>query len=451
MCSNKLYAQEESQCDSVPYKCKWDLRDSIYTDIAVLKDNDARVYGVSSTGFKDVNYMLTKDNCDQANDSCSGDPNILKYNVYYPEYHDYAGCKLPCVIIFHGGAFTECSNFNTPQIREIANEFAERGYVVFDVEYRRGVITDNNLTVSGSGPLVTYTSAQQQLAIYRAAQDARGAIRSIIKRQQKHDDDFPGDPYQIDINNIFIGGISAGSLIAMLTAYYPRQTMIDSIFPGVKNVLGDIDADYYYGNPNYDYLPKIKGVMNMWGGMSLPLNFVNNPQNFFAGNGHIPSLISFAGDNDETFYPDSQYIYFAPPGGSKGFLSSEARCLVQNGPYILPDNGATVKDLYAIGSRYIHKFLTAISVPSELYIDCDMEHGLDETDGPTFDSDFGTGYHTENETLRYMVQRTTTYFQAVMKGIAGSLGTKHFTECENYRRKCNTDDNHCGTPNPSCN
>ena len=56
----------------------------------------------------------------------------------------------------------------------------------------------------------------------------------------------------------------------------------------------------------------------------------------------------------------------------------------------------------------------------------------------------------KDATNRYMVQRAATYFQAVMKGIAGSLGTRSFTECENKRRKCDTDNNHCNNPNKNC-
>jgi hypothetical protein len=85
----------------------------------------------------------------------------------------------------------------------------------------------------------------------------------------------------------------------------------------------------------------------------------------------------------------------------------------------------------------MHNIADHYGVPYELYVDCDMHHGLDKckTAG-CFKSEFGTGYTTRDSVDLYIAQRIATFFQAVLNGIAGNLGRKVFYECENKRVAC---------------
>jgi acetyl esterase/lipase len=205
--------------------------------------------------------------------------------------------NLPAVILFHAGGYAECSNKNLPGISKMCEEFALRGFIAFNVEYRRGRMLDLD------DP--TYTSVQQELAIYRACQDVRGAIRTILKRQDEH---FENSLYRVNKNQIFIGGMSAGGLAAMNAAYYTTDAMIAETFPTIgiysaQQIMGSINADYYYGEPSIEFQPNIKGVLSMWGAISLPkrFNLVNNQSSFFAGNTYNPPMIAFAGAKDQVF------------------------------------------------------------------------------------------------------------------------------------------------------
>ncbi|MEP6467947.1 MAG: hypothetical protein ABJB05_16670 [Parafilimonas sp.] len=91
-----------------------------------------------------------------------------------------------------------------------------------------------------------------------------------------------------------------------------------------------------------------------------------------------------------------------------------------------------------------------------------MAHGLDKTDDmdPTtkYCSDFGIGVdENSNDVLTYIVERSCTFFQAILGHIATSLEvstTNHkvFIECKNDRNKCSTDNNDCGdNPAVPCN
>ena len=79
----------------------------------------------------------------------------------------------------------------------------------------------SNVGLPGRVPTgIGYTTAQQILAIYRACQDGRGAIRSIIKYETVgwgHDANNVNYPWHIDINKIFVGGVSAGSVIVCIS------------------------------------------------------------------------------------------------------------------------------------------------------------------------------------------------------------------------------------------
>ncbi len=71
---------------------------------------------------------------------------------------------------------------------------------------------------------------------------------------------------------------------------------------------------------------------------------------------------------------------------------------------------------------------------AEVYLDCEMGHGLDNDD-PGFQSEFGTELTNQHDVLIYMVQRSATFFQSILTNTAIN-GPSIFTECENYRNSC---------------
>ncbi len=237
--------------------------------------------------MKDINYktritqitptkQFTDNECNGNSTSCTSMGSDCYYYVYYPLGIDFSTCKLPTIVLFHGGGFSDCKadgDAGAGNTNFVAKEFAKRGYVAFVVEYRTG-----RYLVPGG----TYLSAQQSLASYRAFQDARGAMRTIILHQREHNTVWTDEPYQIDTTKMFIGGNSAGNIIAIHTAYYTASE-IAQVFPTpsgqptVQQVLGSIDADYYYGDSTIDLTTRIRGVLDMWGQASFPISKRNNP------------------------------------------------------------------------------------------------------------------------------------------------------------------------------
>ncbi|MBS1745504.1 MAG: hypothetical protein JST21_04975 [Bacteroidetes bacterium] len=229
---------------------------------------------LTPAGYQDVHYYLNycPFGCSIPNGNpatgCDDDAHALYYYVYYPTGTgiNYSTCPLPALIMFHSGAFSECSSPDQDGLEDFCEEMASRGFVVFSCSYRVGVLTDqtnipNTPTGHEGDPKWQYVSAQQILAIYRACQDARGSIRSIIQANATE------TLFKINTNDIFVGGMSAGSLIAMNAVYYQSQAMIDAVFPNVSAALGSINPDFYAAPPpaigDPDYFPNIAGVINL--------------------------------------------------------------------------------------------------------------------------------------------------------------------------------------------
>ncbi|NNV57114.1 alpha/beta hydrolase [Limnovirga soli] len=422
---------------------------TIGTDMAIP-------YGKNGTSdvFSDVFYKKNRCEGDIAGPTiCKNDAAYLVYDAYYPSNNDYLNCKLPAVILVHGGSWDECSDYRNAGIVKLCQEFAKRGFVAFSIQYRTGVLVDRNIVPND--PSRTYTSAQQLLAIYRGCQDVRGAIRSIIKRQN----DGLNVNYQINVNKLFIGGVSAGSVIALSTAYYQTQSQYDAVFPGISTSLGSIDRNFYdIDYPTYyNFFPNVKGVFDCWGGLTIPIANESNPYSFFSANPKKYPIIAFHGLSDPLFDYQKQYMYFSPSGS---ITNSETHCLLAN--FSLAGDPAA-QDNVTLGSQGIYDMFKANGIPAELYLDCNMEHGLDDdcvvcsmvpnrtknTCTPcTFDSDFGTAYTNSDAVYEYMVGRGATFFQTILGGVSTSLtGDSRFVDCKNNRVTCNTTDNNPGCAN----
>lgn len=297
--SSKLFANEVNPLDAPgflppstkhPKDCTNNLRDNdLYTQART--SNEYFTYYKTPSPLKDVLYRLEEDIsgcvspipstdiCDDTNNHIT-DESALRYLAYFPlkastEFpngHDYGTKPLPCVAFFHAGGFQECADFEGGVLATMSKSFARKGFIAITVEYRAGRRKDD---VDPSR-----TSAQQHIAPYRAIQDARGALRSIMKRNTVAEGQHNGS-FIINPDQFFIGGMSAGSITALGATYYRNQSMINQAFPTtsasltIEQALGNIDADYYYGDlPNPptipNYRPTIRGVLNCWGGISIP-------------------------------------------------------------------------------------------------------------------------------------------------------------------------------------
>lgn len=452
-------------CDSTPSNCIWDLRGNIF-DIIFQKTSPQNliVYGNgTNTDYHDVYFHedAVDFGCTIITDGCSdfsnNYPDTLKIFVFYPK-HDYSnttGCKLPVFIFVHGGGFSDCIGMNpSGELTDACKTMCHKGFVVFSVEYRRGRRRDDK---GGN-----YTSVFENAAIYRAAQDVRGAIRYIIYRQIHHNLYAAEDPYQIDVNNIFLGGNSAGALSVITAAYFYEtsgQAKLNDIFPVVNstisNVMGAADIDFYLGNDTYNYMQGVRGILSMWGSIFIPTSAKNNPAAYFSSSSYKPPIIAFHGKQDVVFPYIAQTVKFSPDDLMHAFFNSTNSCIV-SGNYALEGTASTI-DLYNGGSKGIYDYiLQPLGIFSEVYIDNQMAHGLDDDDAACgtcssdpnifkrpaigggcelcgFQSNFGTPYNNKTDVYNYIMERAAIFFQAIMTGTQSQVTQTVFIEQQNNR------------------
>ena len=99
--------------------------------------------------------------------------------------------KRPVLLCMHSGAFLTGSKLAEDMVA-FCDSMAHRGYVTASIDYRLGM-----------NPL---SSASSIRAVYRGLQDGRTAIRFLKENR---------NVYNIDTNNIYMLGSSAGSFVGL--------------------------------------------------------------------------------------------------------------------------------------------------------------------------------------------------------------------------------------------
>ncbi|RPD47377.1 hypothetical protein DRJ53_12820 [Paracnuella aquatica] len=173
-----------------------------------------------------------------------GQQQALEMDVYLPQNNRHAN---PLLVVLHSGAFYTGTR---DELNTFCEYFAQRHFTTVTISYRLGWNLGSGTNLCGGNP---YSVIQ---AGYRATQDLNAALRFLVANAGQ---------YRIDTSKIFIGGTSAGA-IAALSAAFVTQAEFRSFYPNIENELGGLQASG--NNLPADY--RIKGVLNMWGGLMNP-------------------------------------------------------------------------------------------------------------------------------------------------------------------------------------
>ncbi len=200
--------------------------DSRYTEVAYF-DTTQLTIGVN------VQYGIAPDHF--------GNADTLLMDLYYPNLALDVSPKRPFVMLAHGGGFSS-GNKQAGDIKDLCIHLAMRGFVCASINYRLGH---------------DFSEYGQYKARYRAIQDANAALRFVVNN---------ANAVRIDTSWLFVGGQSAGALIA-LGMVYADQSELDSISLlynalATSVELGNLNTS---GN-NLNNTYTIKGVFNNWGG-----------------------------------------------------------------------------------------------------------------------------------------------------------------------------------------
>ena len=197
-------------------------------------------------------------------ETIGGETVKLYMDIYEPE-GDLA-TERPVVVLAFGGSFIGGSR---QDIAPLCERFAQKGYVAVSIDYRLYDL-----------PLIPFpTEEEMQDVVVRAIKDMKTALRFL-------DDDAKADnTYGIDMNWLYVGGISAGGIAANHTAMLDST---DVFSPAIASALATHSP--IYGITDTDTSIRIRGVLNYSGAL-------HDASWLDAGD---PPFISFHDDGDET-------------------------------------------------------------------------------------------------------------------------------------------------------
>ncbi len=166
----------------------------------------------------------------------------LQVDIYEP-VGEFTGAR-PLVILAHGGTFIFGFRYN-PTMMYLGEELAKRGYVVASISYR----------LMSAFDLLDYESSMD--GVCKAIGDGRSAVRYFKKSIEQE------NPYQIDPNQIYFGGNSAGAVLAMHVGLMQESDITDSLMLARVAANGGFEGD----GGNDGYSSEINGVISLAGAL----------------------------------------------------------------------------------------------------------------------------------------------------------------------------------------
>jgi hypothetical protein len=308
-------------------------------------------------------------------------------------------CKRPLMVFVHGGAFIGGDKADA-SIVALCKELTKFGFNVASVNYRLKGHVATNFTPAASCPtnivspcLQSLDTAEVYRGIYRGMQDIKGAIR-FLKGRAAQD--------STDANVVFVGGESAGSILALAAAYIDKASEKPA-FCGALPDAGAPDSDlvsclpagYALTRPD---LGEVEGTLNLNGQNSKVLGCAD----FF---GAVWSDV-FNGPNDPALYMYHQTNDVVVDCGTKqGMYSLFNLCLTNFG---CPKLGAAP---VIMGTCTIAEMLKAKGANAPIVFNDIISAG-----GPNC---LANGHATVNVPLR--ITNVTKFFAPIIKA-TGNVG-----------------------------
>ncbi len=230
---------------------------------AILVSASAQLFAQCGSRYKDMIFS----NVSQDTVVYSTSNSITQKMIIFQPVGDTAAVR-PVMIMAHGGSFIGGDMGQDPVCTQICTDYAKRGYVTADIQYRLG----NALQMLDSTNAIT--------VVLKAISDGKSAVRFFRK------DAATTNTYKIDTNWIFAGGNSAGAVLYMHVMYLDSTGEAPAAMQSIINNNGGFEGN----SGNDGYSSKIQGVMNLAGGLNVPE---------FVGPGSGPSF-NAQGDQDAT-------------------------------------------------------------------------------------------------------------------------------------------------------
>ncbi len=199
------------------------------------------------------------------NDTYAGNNQDLFMDIFSPA-NDVA-TQRPVVLLAFGGSFV---GGERADVHDLCAYYASKGYVAVTIDYR--IYDGGFIPLPDSNDLVD--------VVVKAIGDMKAAVRYL--RQ----DAATSDLYKIDPNQIFVGGISAGAIVANHVAVLDSTDTIEAfLLTAIQNNGG------WEGNSNsLSYSSEVQGSINFSGALR-DANYID---------ANDPPIFSAHDDNDGT-------------------------------------------------------------------------------------------------------------------------------------------------------
>ena len=165
----------------------------------------------------------------------------LKMDVYTPDGDTFT--QRPLIIFAHGGVFIGGDKNNFMMV-ELCEAFAKRGYVTASIQYR---LTDATNLLD---------SMQMLQTVVNGISDFKAAIRYFRMDVLQN-----GNSFGIDPDQIYVGGYSAGAILASNLAFMNDTAGIPPYLLSIINGTGGLEGN----SGNDGYSSEVKGVVNIAG------------------------------------------------------------------------------------------------------------------------------------------------------------------------------------------
>lgn len=266
--------------------------------------------------FQDVDS--TKDVQYGQASTMAGKTQILLLDVYEPQ-GDAAEMR-PVIIFAHGGSFI---TGDRSQTAELCTDFAKRGYVIANIEYR---LLDTWVT----------DSAGMFEAVIMAINDMRAAVRFF-----KEDADNL-NKYRIDPESVFVGGVSAGAIMASQIGFMDPLDEIPEYIQSIMAKHGGFEGN---SSDNTQYASNVQGTLNYSGGlMQISLVDSDDPPVYSAHDDLDPVVPCTYNTSNAVPFP--VYIY-----GSCDITTAASQVNISNDLYLVSNSTGHVSYFYNEDSK----------------------------------------------------------------------------------------------------
>jgi poly(3-hydroxybutyrate) depolymerase len=212
------------------------------------------------------------------NTTFGGNNQDLYMDIYEPGGD--AAAMRPVIILAFGGSFI---NGNREDLDDLCRYYAHHGYVAVTIDYR---LYDGALFPLPSAATMTDV-------VIKAVGDMKAAIRFL------REDAATSNAYKIDPNMIFVGGISAGGMVASHAATIDSTDNIAASEMTALNNNGGFEGNSST-NANL-YSSEVHGLVNFSGALR-DANYIDaNDPPFFSAHDDGDGTVPYNGGNAQVF------------------------------------------------------------------------------------------------------------------------------------------------------